>query len=36
MMLKDGRVVLEAAPDVFMASEIPAVKELVSASKGEI
>ena len=36
MMLKDGRVVLAAAPEAFMASGIPAVKELVSASKGEI
>ena len=36
MMLKDGRVVLADAPDAFMASEIPEVKELISASKGEI
>ena len=36
MMLKDGRVVLAAAPEAFMASGIPAVKELVSASKGDI
>ena len=36
MMLKDGRVVLAAAPEAFIASGIPAVKELVSASKGEI
>jgi phospholipid/cholesterol/gamma-HCH transport system ATP-binding protein len=36
MMLKDGRVVLAAAPEAFMASIIPEVKELVSASKGEI
>lgn len=36
LMLKDGRVVLVARPDEFMASEMPEVRELVSASKGEI
>ena len=36
LMLKDGRVVLTAGPDEFMASEIPEVRELISASKGEI
>ena len=36
MMLKDGRVVLVASPDAFMASEIPEVRDLISASKGEI
>jgi phospholipid/cholesterol/gamma-HCH transport system ATP-binding protein len=36
LMLKDGRVVLAAGPDEFMASEIPEVRELISASKGEI
>lgn len=36
MMLKDGRVVLAARPDAFMASELPEVRELISASKGEI
>lgn len=36
MMLKDGRVVLADTPEAFMASGIPAVRELVSASKGEI
>jgi phospholipid/cholesterol/gamma-HCH transport system ATP-binding protein len=36
LMLKDGRVVTVARPEVFMASDIPAVRELVSASKGEI
>lgn len=36
LMLKDGRVVTVAKPEDFMASDIPAVRELVSASKGEI
>jgi phospholipid/cholesterol/gamma-HCH transport system ATP-binding protein len=36
LMLMDGRVVLTAGPDEFMASEIPEVRELISASKGEI
>jgi len=36
MMLKDGRVVLIAKPSEFMKSELPEVRDLVSASKGEI
>ena len=36
LMLKDGRVVTVDRPEAFMASDIPAVRELVSASKGEI
>ena len=36
MMLKDGRVVLMAKPDEFMQSELPDVRDLVSASKGVI
>ena len=36
MMLKDGRVVLMAKPDEFMQSELPEVRDLVSASKGVI
>lgn len=36
MMLKDGHVVLAAKPDAFMASGLPEVRELISASKGEI
>jgi phospholipid/cholesterol/gamma-HCH transport system ATP-binding protein len=36
MMLRDGRVVLAAKPDAFLASELPDVRELISASKGEI
>lgn len=36
MMLKDGCVVLAARPDAFMSSEMPEVRELISASKGEI
>ena len=36
MMLKDGRVVLAAPTGEFLASEIPEVKEFISASKGEI
>ena len=36
LMLKDGRVALAAAPDDFLKSDIPAVREFVSASKGEL
>ena len=36
LMLKDGRVVLAAAPDDFLKSDIPAVREYVTASKGEL
>lgn len=36
LMLLNGRVVLVAPPTEFMASDIPAVREFVSASKGEI
>ena len=36
LMLKEGRVVLAASPDEFLASQIPEVREFVSASKGEI
>lgn len=36
LMLLNGRVVLVAPPAEFMASDIPAVREFVSASKGEI
>ena len=36
LMLKDGRVVLAAAPDDFLKSDIPAVREYVAASKGEL
>lgn len=36
LMLKEGRVVLAARPDEFLASQIPEVREFVSASKGEI
>ena len=36
MMLKDGRVALVAKPQEFMRSGIPEVRDLVSASKGEI
>lgn len=36
LMLKDGRVVLIAEPDEFMKSELLEVRDLVSASKGEI
>ena len=36
LMLKDGRVALAATPDEFLKSDIPAVREYVSASKGEI
>lgn len=36
LMLLNGRVVLVAPPAEFMASGIPAVREFVSASKGEI
>ena len=36
MMIKDGRVVLIAKPKDFMTSELPEVRDFVSASKGEI
>jgi phospholipid/cholesterol/gamma-HCH transport system ATP-binding protein len=36
LMLKDGHVVLVAKPADFITSEIPAVRDLISASKGEI
>ena len=36
LMLKDGRVVLAAPPDDFLKSDIPAVREYVVASKGEL
>lgn len=36
LMLKDGHVELVATPAEFMKSEIPAVREFVSASKGEL
>ena len=36
LMLKDGRVVLAAAPEEFLKSDIPAVREYVIASKGEL
>lgn len=36
LMLKDGRVVLAAAPDDFLKSDIPAVRDYVAASKGEL
>lgn len=36
LMLQNGRVVLVAPPTEFMASDISAVREFVSASKGEI
>jgi phospholipid/cholesterol/gamma-HCH transport system ATP-binding protein len=36
LMLKDGRVVLAAEPGDFISSEMPEVRELISASKGEI
>ena len=36
LMLKEGRVLLAASPEEFMASRIPEVREFVSASKGEI
>lgn len=36
LMLKDGRAVLAASPDEFLKSDIPAVREFVSASKGEL
>ena len=36
LMLKDGRAVLVAPPDEFLKSDIPAVREFVSASKGEL
>lgn len=36
LMLKDGRVMLIATPEDFVASDLPEVRDLVSASKGEI
>ena len=36
MMLKDGRVAMAAPPDEFLKSDIPAVREYVAASKGEL
>ena len=36
LMLKDGRVALDASPDEFLKSDIPAVREYVAASKGEL
>ena len=36
LMLKDGRVALAAAPQEFLKSDIPAVREYVIASKGEL
>lgn len=36
LMLKDGRVALVAPPDDFLKSDIPAVREYVTASKGEL
>ena len=36
LMLKDGRVVLAATPEEFLKSDIPAVREYVIASKGEL
>jgi phospholipid/cholesterol/gamma-HCH transport system ATP-binding protein len=36
LMLKDGRVALAAPPDEFLKSDIPAVREYVAASKGEL
>ncbi len=36
LMLDGGRVALEASPAEFVSSGIPAVREFVSASKGEI
>ena len=36
LMLKDGHAVLAAPPDEFIESDIPAVREFVSASKGEL
>ena len=36
LMLKDGRVALAAPPGEFLESDIPAVREYVAASKGEL
>ena len=36
LMLKEGRVVLAATPEEFLKSDIPAVREYVIASKGEL
>lgn len=36
LMIKDGRAILSAKPEEFMACDIPEVRDLVSASKGEI
>ena len=36
LMLKEGRVMLAATPEEFLKSDIPAVREYVIASKGEL
>ena len=36
LLLKDGRVELAATPEEFLKSDIPAVREYVIASKGEL
>ena len=36
LLLKEGRVVLAATPEEFLKSDIPAVREYVIASKGEL
>ena len=36
LLLKEGRVVLAATPEEFLKSDIPAVREYVVASKGEL
>ena len=36
LLLKEGRIVLDAAPAKFLESDIPAVREYVAASKGEL
>ena len=36
LMLRDGRVALAAPPGEFLESDIPAVREYVAASKGEL
>lgn len=36
LMLSEGRVVLTAPPGEFLTSDIPAVREYVAASKGEL
>ena len=36
LMLRDGRVALAAPPGEFLKSDIPAVREYVTASKGEL